>query len=159
MKCLGLDPASKCGWAVSGEVEKVGAYGLWLLTNSRDTHPGRRLERFRRHLYNAKREFQFQAIGIEDASFGSHNPSTQALHNELAGIAKLCAAEWDIPFQAFKPKHIKKWFTGNGRAEKSQMVDEVNSQFKLDIVDDNVADAIAVMRRTVEFYLTMETYK
>lgn len=143
MNILGIDPAAKCGFAHSN-----GEHGVWVLKEKSKEHPGLRLERFRRRLFLMRRDYGVDAVGIEDASFGSHNPNVQALHNELIGIAKLVCSEWSIEIYTFTPSHLKKWLTGNGRADKSQMIAAVNSQFGLNVTDDNVADAIAVLERT-----------
>ena len=143
MKILGLDPAARCGVAHSD-----GIGGTWTLTDSKDKHPGRRLERFRRLLYKFKRELGIDVIGYEDAAFGSNNMHTAAMHNELKGIIKLVAAEWDIPCYAWKPNHLKKWLTGSGKATKQDMIEAVSSRFGIKTDDDNIADAITVMERT-----------
>ena len=143
MKILGLDPAAQCGVAHSD-----GMCVTWRLTDSKDKHPGRRLERFRRLLYTAKRDLGIDVIGFEDAAFGSNNLHTGAMHNELKGIIKLVAAEWDIPCFSWTPSHLKKWLTGSGRATKEQMIEAVSSRFGIKTDDDNIADAITVMERT-----------
>jgi len=140
---LGIDPAAQCGFAHSD-----GTHGVWQLVGQRDKHPGRRLERFRRLLFSFKRDHAIDVIGVEDASFGSHNPKVQAMHNELIAIVKLCAAEWEVPVYAWKPNSLKKWLTGHGRADKKQMIHAVKSLFGIETDDDNIADAIAVMERT-----------
>ena len=143
MRVLGLDPAAVCGVAHSD-----GLYVTWCLTDSKDKHPGRRLERFRRLLYTNRRELGIDAIGFEDAAFGSNNLHTAAMHNELKGVIKLVAAEWDIPCFGWKPNHLKKWLTGSGKATKQNMIDAVRSNFGVNVIDHNIADAIAVMERT-----------
>ena len=144
MNILGIDPAAKCGFAHSN-----GEHGVWILKEKSKEHPGLRLERFRRRLFLMRRDYGVDAIGIEDAGFGAINDNTAAMHNELIGIAKLVASEWSkVPVFLYKPCHLKKWLTGNGRADKSQMIAAVNSQFGLKVTDDNVADAICVMERT-----------
>ena len=143
MKILGIDPASICGFAHSD-----GARGVWILKDRSKEHPGLKLERFRRQLFIVKRELGVDVIGVEEASFGSHAPKIKALHSELIGVAKLVASEWQIPIFEWTPSHLKKWLTGNGRAEKPQMIAAVNVQFGLSVKDDNIADAVAVMERT-----------
>lgn len=145
MNVVGIDPGATCGWAHSS-----GRHGLWSLSFATDKHVGRRLERLRRSLFMVKRDYGIDVIGIEDASFGSHNPAIQALHNELVGIAKLCAAEWELPIHTYTPSHLKKWLTGNGRADKQQMIAAVRVRFGARVTDDNIADAITVMERTKE---------
>lgn len=151
MNILGLDPAAVCGVAHTS-----GLYVAWSLTDTKDKHPGRRLERFRRLLYTTKRELPIDAIGYEDAAFGSNNMHTAAMHNELKGMIKLCAAEWDIPCLGWKPNHLKKWLTGTGKATKEDMIEAVKSNFGITVLDHNIADAITVMERTKFELLQME---
>lgn len=149
LNILGLDPANKCGWAHTGPGNIM--CGVWSLKEPTDKHPGRRLERIRRKLFQVKRMFPIDAIGMELATMGSKLARTQASHNELAGVIKLCAAEWDVPVFEWTPTHLKKWFTGSGRADKEQMVEAVASRYDLNVTHD-AADAIAVMARTqIEF--------
>lgn len=140
IRIIGIDPAAKCGWAHSG-----GPCGVWQITSKGDKHPGRRLERFRRYLFKVKRDLGIDLIAAEDAAFGSRVRSVQALHDELKGILKLCAAEWEIPILLLKPTSIKKWLTGNGRADKQQMILAVRTLFGVETSDDNLADAVAIM--------------
>lgn len=140
MNILGLDPAAHCGWAHS-----VGHCGVFELVNRTDRHPGTRLERLRAQLYGIKRSLGVDLIAFEDAAFGSINPHTAAMHNELRGVIKLIASEWSVPVELYKPTQIKKWLTGNGNAKKNQMIRFVESMFGLRTNDDNVADAVAIM--------------
>lgn len=140
MHILGLDPAAKCGWAHSS-----GNRGVWEIVARGDKHPGRRLERLRRLLFGVKRSEGIELIASEDAAFGSNNLSVAALHNELRGVIKLCAAEWEIPVVMYKPNQIKKWLTGRGNAKKPDMIYFVGTMFGVHTNDDNIADAVAVM--------------
>ena len=148
MNILGCDPAAKFGWAHS-----CGERGVWLITEKGDEHPGRRLERLRVRLFETKRRCGIDVLASEDASFGSPNPNVQALHNELRGMLKLTAAEWDIPVLFFKPAALKKWLTGYGKADKQAMIRFVESLFGVVTDDDNVADAVAVMEMAKQMVL------
>jgi crossover junction endodeoxyribonuclease RuvC len=151
MNILGCDPAAKFGWAHS-----CGQHGVWSITDKADKHPGRRLERLRVRLFEVKRQYGIDVLASEDASFGSTNPSVQALHNELRGMLKLAAAEWDIPVLLFKPSALKKWLTGSGNADKQTMIRFVESVFGVVTRDDNVADAVAVMEMAKKMVLNKE---
>lgn len=140
MNILGLDPAARCGWAHSS-----GLHGTWLIVRPGDKHPGRRLERFRRFLFDLHRTRGIELIAAEDAGFGSPHRHVQALHDELRGVAKLFAAEQEIPIRLYKPTQIKKWLTGNGRASKPDMIRWVHQMFGVQTADDNIADAVSVM--------------
>lgn len=140
MRILGLDPAATCGFAHSD-----GVRGIWMLAVNRDKHPGRRLERFRRHLFTIRRERGVDLLAAEDAGFGSKWENVQAMHNELRGVIKLVAAEWEIPIVLVQPSKLKKWLTGKGNAKKPDMIHWVGKRFGVRTDDDNVADAVAVM--------------
>lgn len=140
MRVLGIDPASSCGWAHS-----CGKHGVWKLTADTDRHGGARLNRLRLYLYQEKRLRGIDLIAAEDAGFGSRNPHVEALHNELRGIIKLCAFEFEIPVLLFKPKEIKLWLTGRGNCGKDVMIHHVRERFGIVADDDNVADAVAIM--------------
>lgn len=152
MNVIGIDPANKCGFAHSS-----GPLGVWNLKLKGDKHSGRRLERFRRHLFRIRREHGIDRIGIEEASFGSINQNTAAKHNELLGVAKLVAAEWDIPIHCYKPPTIKKFLTGNGRASKQQMISAVSALFGVETTNDDIADAVAIMELAKTETSTKET--
>lgn len=141
MKILALDPAAHTGFAHSD-----GHYGTWLITRNTDDFDGLRLERLREHLYAAYREWGFGAVAFEDASFGSPNPATQAMHNELRGIIKLVVAELDLQvIGPFHPTTIKNFATGSGRAKKHDMIRAAEVQFGIRTNDDNIADALFIL--------------
>lgn len=100
---LGLDPANSCGWAHDSDQSIMS--GVWLLKEKSDKHPGRRLERIRRKLFRLKREFKIDAIGVEKASLGSKFAATQAVHNELSGVIKLCAMGTQTKVARLKEPH------------------------------------------------------
>lgn len=140
MIILGLDPAATTGWAID-----AAHYGVWQIAQKGDRHPGRRLERLRRLIYAAHRQHRLDAIALEDAGFGSNNRATAAAHNELRGVAKLVAAELEVPVLLVKPATLKHWLTGYGRATKEHMIEWVRTRFHVVTDDDNIADAVAVV--------------
>ena len=57
-----------------------------------------------------------------------------------------CCARLSIPLEGYAPSTVKKYFTGNGRAQKDDMIFEVGRRFKqLEVADDNEADAVAIL--------------
>jgi Holliday junction resolvasome RuvABC endonuclease subunit len=136
---LGLDPANVTGYAHTdgyrGEVD---------LCRTLDKHPGQRLIRLSEWLEETLHSHKTDLIAAEDATFGSHNPQTQASHNELRGIIKLVAAEFGIDVKLFNPMTIKAFATGNGHATKDQMVRAAKTFYDLDVTN-NVADAVFIM--------------
>jgi Holliday junction resolvasome RuvABC endonuclease subunit len=97
------------------------------------------------HIMAMHRDHGLSKLAYEDASFGSHNPNVQAMHNELAAIIKLVAESLDIPVVSYKPTSIKKFATDNGRAEKWQMVQACKLHFGKVVEFDDEADAFFVL--------------
>jgi Holliday junction resolvasome RuvABC endonuclease subunit len=107
-----------------------------------------RLVRFRDLLHVTLRACACDLIAYEDAAFGSPNPSTQAMHNELRGIIKLVAAEaGGKATVGYTPTAIKKFATGDGRAKKPAMIAAYARHYpQQQIIDDNHADALWLLR-------------
>lgn len=146
MKILALDPAAATGFAWQDtDSPDLPLYGVWQLTRGDGEHSGRRLERLRTKIYDVHRARGVDRIAFEDASFGSHNPSTQALHNQLAGVILLVASELSIPASAVGPSRLKKFTTDDGRAKKNAMKAAVERHLGIRTDDDNIADALAVL--------------
>ena len=117
MNVLAIDPANRTGFAHSD-----GHKGVECITRAVDNHPGLRLIRFEEWLVEMLAHHPTDLIAAEDASFGSPNPSIQAMHNELRGIIHLVAAEHHIKVKLFQPTSIKVHATGRGNAKKPEMV-------------------------------------
>ena len=140
MNVLGIDPAQTTGWAFGNDtLDTVPRwYGVWTLNRQQ------RLVEFRDMLRQVCYAESIGLICYEAATFGSHNPAVQASHNEMAGVLKLFAADLNIEVRAYNPGTIKKWLTGNGAADKAQMIRAVKAQFGIATKDDNIADAVAI---------------
>jgi Holliday junction resolvasome RuvABC endonuclease subunit len=138
-KVLALDPAATTGFAHSN-----GQYGTWKLA-AEDTSTGERLKDLRQRITRYVEAYGCDLLAFEDAGFGSHNPAVQALHNELRGIIKLVAAELQLKTVGYKPSSIKSFATGNGRADKRQMVQAARTMLGVTTEDDNIADALFIL--------------
>lgn len=139
MNVLALDPANRTGFAHSD-----GYRGFVDLSRVVDKHPGQRLIRFTNWLEETLENHATDLIAAEDASFGSHNPAVQAMHNQLLGALLMTAAEYGIDVKLFFPGTIKVFATGNGRADKQQMVRACKTHYGIEVTHDE-ADAIFIM--------------
>ena len=151
MKTLALDPAASCGWAVadvddSGPVGVI-RWGTWTLNKAgKAEHPGERLVRLRKRLFEAFREHAFERIVYEEASYGATNGQTSARHSEKAGVILLVAAELGIEARPVAPATLKKALTGSGRAKKPDCVRAVQLRTNIDVgKEHDAADAIGLL--------------
>lgn len=141
-KILALDPANLCGWAHSS-----GQYGLWQLnTGGSGEHPGLRLQRLMDNIRMIHRRYGVEEIAFEDASFGANSRLTAASHNAYKGAILLTALELgSIPVRPYNPIVIKQYATGNCRAKKGQMIAACRTLLKIEVQDDNIADALWIL--------------
>lgn len=65
--------------------------------------------------------------------------------NEISAVVMLIAAQNKLIFHEFMPMTVKKKFTGDGRAQKDDIIKEAMKRFKLrKILIEHVADAMAI---------------
>ena len=144
MKILGIDPAAKTGFAFE-DTEKPDSlvFGTWDLGSKRPLESQHQaLEELIEHKIKS---LGVDTIAIENAGFGSHNPSVQAMHNERLAIARLVAARHDCKFITLNPMTIKVFATGNGHAKKEQMVAAAKKFYHLSKISDDEADAVFIL--------------
>ena len=60
---------------------------------------------------------------------------------ELGGVMRVAMLEADVPFLAIAPTVLKKFVTGKGNAPKSVVMKYLLSYFKIDVDEDDAADA------------------
>lgn len=149
LRALALDMASITGWAVL-------ASGV-LTSGSRDfrRHAGNK-SRGRDHIGASHAMFsnwldemcvapRFDHVIYEDAGFFKSAAAVQICVG-LRGVLLAKCAKLDIPIFCYAPASVKKFFTSNGRAEKSEMMAVCRKRWPdLILSDENEADALALM--------------
>jgi len=82
-------------------------------------------------------------VVIENYSFGSRG---RAIFNigELGGVIRLALLDLGYEVLEIEPKVLKKKITGNGNASKEDMIKAINEVYKLELKDDNQADALGL---------------
>jgi crossover junction endodeoxyribonuclease RuvC len=128
-----------------GVVHSDGWVDTWQLSHKGDDPKSLRLNRLYSNLVSAWHNHPYQYIGAEESAFGSPNGRVKAMHNELLGVLKLVGNMLDCPVYLYKPTQIKKFATGNGRAEKSDVVAACREKLGIDTDSDDVADAAWVL--------------
>ena len=139
-RILALDPASNTGWAHSN-----GTYGVWRLRDHNVAALDREHVYLERHLENAIASMGCDMIATENAGFGSPNPEVQARHNERLGVIRLVAARHRIELQTFKPNTIKIFATGDGNADKREMIDACHRLLQVQVTTNDEADAVWIL--------------
>lgn len=140
---LGLDLAERLGISV---LSLSGPCVLWSSTvQLAKRMPGERLIRLKQLLHEVFARFTIVETAIEDVFLPAKTSrKTPISLGELRGVARLCAAEQGIPVFFYPPAQVKVAITGSGRADKAQISRWIEREFKLQMQDDNEADAISI---------------
>lgn len=139
MKILGLDMATKTGWAV---IEN-GVYcesGVQDFTKRRGEDNGIMFLRFRKWLYDLIRAMEIDLISYERAHYRG-GAATEVCVG-LQTRAQELASEAEIPCNPVATTTLKKQAVGYGKASKEQMIEAAAPIIGRGPKDDNEADAV-----------------
>lgn len=135
---LSIDLGTTIGWALLSEGKVVsGSYDMVPVPGEKF---GVRVIKFRRFLNNFKqvREVYFEEVRRHEGTHAAH------VYGALWG--QLCAwcEENAIPYRGAEVAAIKKHVTGKGNAKKAVVIEAMKER-GFDPVDDNEADALAIL--------------
>lgn len=140
---LGLDLAEKLGLCVihGGTKQLLFSSTVKLSKNSSES----RLIHLHKLLNKVIEKFNPNEVAIEDVFLPAKtSPRTPISLGELRGVARLCAAEHNLPVFFYPPRKVKLAITGFGNASKEDIINWVQGEFNIKVKDDNEADAISI---------------
>lgn len=143
---LALDLGTKLGWAVRARDGKV-VHGTEVFTPRASWSPGQRWLRVRSFLTDLIARHQIHAIAYEDVK---RHMGTDAAHayGAFLCIVQMVADSHRAALHPVGVKTIKKFWTGNGNADKDAMTAQAKARgFKPE--SDNDADALAILHWAV----------
>ena len=85
-------------------------------------------------------ENDIKAVVAEDVNVSKNFVSLRKL-SELRGVLLYVCADLDIPVVFVNVTSLKKWATGNGKADKTMMMEYCEKRWHYVCQDDNEADA------------------
>lgn len=148
MKILGIDPGfGLCGFAVletsKNETPKLLTFGV-ISTTVGDSFSDRLVE-LSDDFQSLLDKHQPEIVSIEDLFFAK-NVTTGMQVAHARGVILFLAKKFGCQIIEPKPVEVKSSFTGNGKANKSEMKKMAKMVFKLEANPkiDDAADAIAV---------------
>lgn len=110
-------------------------------------HIGQPMLNFQRWLRQRIQEDKPTAFAFEDVFRWSSSDAAKVFCG-LRGILMLNSAYYGIPVFGYSPGHVKKFWTGNGNADKALMVAQTITrlpELAAKDMDDNEADAVAIL--------------
>ena len=143
---LALDIATRTGYFSLHEA------GVWNFTESKQRNGNKMHGAFRAMLLAYMRRYGIRQVVAEDVSVNRHFYDLRRLA-ELRGILLEVCDELDLPEPEFvNPATLKKWATGDGHADKAQMIAACKSRYGIVPVDDNAADACHLFHYYIRRY-------
>lgn len=137
---LAVDIAEHCGYY------SVHEYGTWYFPPT-EKAPKKYGSEYQQHrqFYLTLKEFitkhHIKIIAAEDVNVGTRFMALRKL-SEFRGVLYELCAELNVPIVFFNVSNIKKWATGDGRADKKKMMEYAIRRWHIDPEgDDNVGDA------------------
>ncbi|MCX6791977.1 MAG: crossover junction endodeoxyribonuclease RuvC [Candidatus Gottesmanbacteria bacterium] len=147
MRILGIDPGiARVGWAViETHTPEPAPISFGCITTEKDQKPEQRLATIHKAMTLLCRKFHPDCMSVE-ALFFATNVTTAIGVGQSRGVILLAAAEARVPVVSYTPLAVKRAITGDGAADKKQVIAMVIRILKLrkaPLLDDT-ADALAI---------------
>lgn len=142
MLLLGIDPGTKCGWALLDGDKRV-ASGVWDLASRRHEGGGMRYVRLRSYLAQICEANKIDAVAYEEVRRHMGVDAAHVYGGIVAHLASFCE-QAKIPYRGIPVGTVKKVATGKGNAKKDAMVAAAEARFGVQVTNDNEADALFI---------------
>jgi len=140
MIVLGLDPGTRCGFAV-GPAGETQLSGTWDLSVTRGDSPGTRYLKLRAHLNEVLKAFPNLHLVVFEKSFQRGRAAQEIAFGWMAHIQAWCA-ENRIEHRGVWATTLKKTATGKGNAGKDDMLHRAVEVLGRIVCSDDEADAV-----------------
>lgn len=149
MKILALDTATKTGWAI-WDGDRILESGVQDFTKRRGESNGLMFLRFRKWLYSLCETVMPDLIAYEQAHH--RGGAATEIGVNLTGRVQEIAAAMGVETVPVATGTLKKFATGRGNAEKTEMIEAAFTFLGRDPLDDNEADAVHLARFAAQEY-------
>jgi Holliday junction resolvasome RuvABC endonuclease subunit len=109
-------------------------------------------------LIQIEKEIKFIPNIVGLASVYIEGPSYASMGNQMLQMGalnffvRIFLRKKKVEFKIVAPPTLKKWVTGNGRANKKDMLEHVSTKWGINFKDHNLADAYGLARMAMEEY-------
>jgi crossover junction endodeoxyribonuclease RuvC len=142
LKIFAVDCATRTGYAhnCGGGVRS----GFRTFDVKRGESPGMRFLRFREWLNTELRVWGPDLVVFERPERFKSGAAAEVCLGLTTRVQEV-AAELGIDHTPVGPSTLKKWATGNGNAQKAEMIAAARRRFGCEVEDDNEADALLIL--------------
>ncbi|AZL15725.1 crossover junction endodeoxyribonuclease RuvC [Rickettsiales endosymbiont of Stachyamoeba lipophora] len=157
---LGVDPGTNyTGWGIVQTIgNKVTYIASGVITQSKLFDHHQKLLRIHTELNKVANQFTPDLAILED-SFVNSNPKTSLILGITRGAIILTLMQAGLNPQIIAPTQIKKFITGNGRADKLQIAKMLGIMLGVNNLQQDEADALAIAYSGLSINKLHELYK
>ncbi len=116
--------------AIISQVQGINIFGMYI--DQPELQPENRYDTCSEYFIDILANFNIISIGIEDYAFNKHSSSLTKLA-ENCGILKYQLYKNNYPITRHSPSKIKKFQTGDAKADKQQMIDQMNLDMGINV--------------------------
>jgi len=147
MRILGIDPGiARVGWAVvETATPNLKTISFGCIETKKEEKAEMRLQQIYQSIGRLCKKFCPDCMSVEDLFFAT-NAKTAIGVGQSRGVILLAGAQAKIPVVSYSPLAIKRAITGDGHADKEQVLSMVMRILKLKNAPklDDTADALAI---------------
>lgn len=103
-----------------------------------------KIENVRRGVMRKVKKFKPKHIFIEGQAYAAKGQATRSIA-QLHGVVMCCLRKHGFDPALIPPTTVKKVITGKGNSKKSMIMKAIYKRFRLDIDDEDMADAAAIL--------------
>lgn len=143
---LSLDIAEHCGYY------STHGGGTWNFTQRKGKDAPDQFEVFLDTIEAFIKKHNIKQVVAEDVCVSTHFIAVRKL-SEFRGALRALCVRLKLPKPIYiNVSTVKKWATGDGKADKKKMIEFCKKRWNIDPVDDNMADAVHIFKYYVRIY-------
>ncbi|MBF0395750.1 MAG: hypothetical protein HQK78_03185 [Desulfobacterales bacterium] len=152
MIVLGIDAATKTGWAIYDSDKKaIIESGVEDFSKKRGESNGIMFLRFRKWMADILKMAPAPQIVSYEQSHHRGGAATEICVNLTGRIQEICSQS-GIECATVQTRSLKKYATGKGNASKEEMMEAAKQILGREPIDDNEADAVLIAKWAAEEY-------
>lgn len=150
MMILAIDPATQLGWAFRNAKGTI-KHGTESFHNNQWDGAGVRYLKFNAWLEDQPRPelIVYEEVHGHTGTFASH------IYGGWVSTLQSFGERYEIPYTSVGVRTVKKFWTGHGNANKSEMIRACRER-GFNPQDDNAADALAILHWAIEAFTSGE---
>jgi Holliday junction resolvasome RuvABC endonuclease subunit len=145
LNILALDLGTKMGWALYTDDNIYSCVEDFSLKVKEKNRQGKRFEKLEVFLNLMHQKYNINHVFFEKVMQHHKSRAAAAIYNGFWAILITWCEKNNIMYEGVSVGTIKRFIAGKGNASKEEVINSVKNKGFSDIIDDNEADALALL--------------